>query len=57
MKESTMSDLSGFARIYLGDNLADMAEVLAALQSAGVVLYEVRHDGRDWVAYTWRGAA
>lgn len=52
-----MSDLSGFARIYLGDNLADMAEVLAALQSAGVVLYEVRHDGRDWVAYTWRGAA
>lgn len=52
-----MSDLAQFTRIYLGDTLTDMAEGLAALQSAGVVLYEVRHDGRAWVAYTWRGAA
>ncbi len=51
-----MSDLATFTRIYLGDTLTDMAEGMAALQSAGVVLYEVRFEGRGWIAYTWRGS-
>lgn len=52
-----MSDLSNFTRIVLGDTLEEMAEGLAALQSAGVVLYEVRYTQGAWIAYTWRGRA
>lgn len=51
-----MSDLANFTRIYLGTTLAEMAEALAALQAAGVVLYEVHHKPIGWIAYTWRGS-
>jgi hypothetical protein len=52
-----MSDLASFTRIYLGSTTVEMAEGLKALQDAGVMLYEVRFDGRAWIAYTWRGHA
>ncbi len=51
-----MKNTADMTRIYLGDTLEDTAQALAAFQNAGVVLFEVRFDGRDWVAYTWRGA-
>jgi hypothetical protein len=57
VREDTVNDLNTFTRIYLGDTHEDMALGLKALQDAGVMLYEVRHDGRNWVAYTWRGHA
>jgi hypothetical protein len=52
-----VSDLSNFTRIVLGTDTGEMAEGMKALQDAGVSLYEVRFDGRNWIAYTWRGHA
>ena len=49
-----MSD-SSWTRIVLGSDAEEMAKTLAALQKAGVVLYEVKFTGGDWVALTWKG--
>jgi len=52
-----MSDMSNFTRIILGDTTEEMAEGMAALQKAGVSLYEVKFYQGAWIAYTWRGHA